>query len=170
MQLKRILPLIVCFWIFSGFYSGPHKFYVSVTEVEYNQNQSSLQIISRVFTDDMEKLLQTRYLKDLYLARESEHDQADVYLEEYLSQKLKITVDGTSYPHTFLGKQYDNDLLILYIEVEDVKAVSQIYVKNQILTDLFPGQKNVVHVEVGDKTRSLLLNRDRDSGLLNFGN
>ena len=160
--LLLILPLIS--------FQGLHKFYVSVTEIEHNSEAQTLQIISRVFTDDMENLLKTRSAEELYLTKNEEHPSADKYLQKYLSQKLEVEVDGEQYPLKYIGKKYDNDMLIFFIEVEKVSSVNRILVRNEVLTDLFPDQKNVVHVEVRDQTKSLLLSRSEESGILNFSN
>ena len=149
-------------------FTGMHKFYVSLTDVEYNPETEALQIISRVFTDDMERLLQERFDEDLYLLKKEEHPLADEFLEKYVTGKLKISVNGKERKLNYLGKEYENDQLVLYIEVEDVEPVERIAVENTILTDLFPEQKNVVKVEVGDKIKSLLLGSSQERGLLKF--
>jgi len=149
-------------------FQGIHKFYVSVTEIEYNSEAETLQIISRIFIDDLEKLLQERYSKELYLTKKEEHPSAEEFIEKYLDQKLKISVDGKSYPLHYLGKKYDNDILVLFIEVENVSALNTVTVQNEILTDIFPDQKNVVHVEKNGETKSLLLTRSNEEGSINF--
>lgn len=160
--LLFVLPLLS----FQGF----HKFYVSVTEIEYKSEAASLQIISRVFIDDMENLLKTRYDEELYLTAKEEHPSAEVFLEKYISEKFKIEVDGKPVVLHYLGKKYDNDIMNLYLEVEEVNDPNTVLVQNTILTDLFPDQKNVVHVELGGETKSLLLTRSSERGLLNFNN
>lgn len=145
-----------------------HKFYLSVTEIEYNPENKSLQIISRVFVDDMEKLLQERYNSELFLTKEKEHPDADAFLDKYITQRVKIAVNGEQEKLHYLGKKYDKDQLILFIEVENVPEIKNISVENKILTGLFPDQKNVVHVEFKGKTKSLLLTRDHDIDMLKF--
>ena len=149
-------------------FNSVHKFYVSVTEMEYNDKSKSLQVISRVFTDDMENLLRTRFNGELYLTKEEEHPAAEDFLQKYLSAKLRVTVNGEEKNFSYIGKQYDNDQLILYIEVENVAPIESVEVQNEVLTDLFPDQKNVVHVTYKGKTKSLLLSRHQESGQLNF--
>lgn len=150
-------------------FTGVHKFYVSLTDIEYNPETEALQIISRVFTDDIEKLLQERYDEELYLVKKDEHPQADEFLEKYVTGKLRISVNGKERKLNYLGKEYDNDQLVLYIEIENVEPVERIAVENTILTDLFPEQKNVIKVEVGGEIKSLLLGSAQERGLLNFG-
>lgn len=145
-----------------------HKFYVSVTEIEYNREAESLQIISRVFTDDFENLLKKRYDKDIRLGSDVETPDAASCFEKYLTQKMKIKVDGKPVKLNYLGKEYENDMILLYIEVVDVPSFQKIEVKNTVLMDLFQEQKNLIHVEHKGKTRSLVLTDGREEDVLNF--
>ncbi|WP_029038355.1 DUF6702 family protein [Salinimicrobium xinjiangense] len=160
--LLSLLPLLS--------FSVAHKFYVSATDIKYNEEQRSLQIISHVFTDDLENLLKTRYNKELYLVEEEEHPAADKFVERYFQDKLNISVNGKKRTLNYLGKEYNKDQLLIYIEVEDVEPIRNISVENAILTDLFPEQKNVVKVSYNGKIKSLLLMRDAVQGTLKFSN
>lgn len=157
-----LLPLLA--------YTAAHKFYVSATDIEYNQQNKSLQVISHIFIDDLEKLLQERYSKDLFLLKEGEHPQADKYVQKYFQDKLHIRVNGKELELNYLGKEYDKDELLVYIEVTDVEPIHSIFVENAVLTDIFPEQKNVVKVEFQNTIKSLLLSRSEINGILKFSN
>ena len=156
------------FFLLSGFKSGAHEFYLSVTEIEYNRQQQSLQIITRVFIDDFQNVLNQRYGAKLQLSEEAEEGAIAGNISKYLQQKLKLRVDGEELQLNYLGKEYDADQLILYIEVENIAPFNNIEVTNSILTDLFDDQKNIVHVKVNDKTKSLLLMRQQETEKLSF--
>ena len=156
-----LLPLLA--------FAGEHKFYVSLTDIAYDQETKALQIISRLFTDDTEKLLRERYNEAVFLSAEEEHEQVDEYLERYLEEKFRISVNGIPREVNYLGKEYKTDKIVLYLEVTNVEAVEEITVANTLLSDLFPEQKNVVKVEVGDKIKSLLLGSFKEQGSLFFG-
>ena len=79
-----------------------------------------------------------------------------------------MKINGEELQLNYLGKEYDADQLVLYIEVENVAAFDEIEVTNEILTDLFDDQKNVVHVKVNNKTKSLLLMRQQETEKLTF--
>ena len=155
-----LLPLLA--------FTTAHKFYVSATDIEYNEKTKSLQIISHVFTDDLEELLKTRYNKDLFLLKEGEHPEADKFVKKYFRDKLKIRVNGKEQRLNYIGKEYDKDQLLVYLEAENVEAPKNVSVENAVLTDLFPEQKNVVKVEHKGDIKSLLLTRNELSGSLNF--
>ncbi|MCF4102408.1 hypothetical protein L1I30_12085 [Gillisia sp. M10.2A] len=145
-----------------------HKFYISVTEVEYNQKNKSLQIISRVFIDDLEKLLQKRYDKSLMLSSKDEKEAVTTYLKKYLDQKLQIEVNGVPVAVKYIGKEYEDDMALIYLEVTDVSELKSIKVKNAILTDMFEEQKNLVHIEYRGETKSMILTSGRLEEVLNF--
>lgn len=165
--MRKILILFVLLLPQLSFTTA-HKFYVSVTDIEYNEKQKSLQIIAHVFIDDLEKLLKERYKKDLFLLKKGEHPEADAYVQKYFEDKMKISVNGKERTLKYIGKEYDNDELLLYIEVENVEPFDKIEVENTVLTDMFPEQKNIIKVENKGEVKSLLLMRDKVKGTLNF--
>lgn len=163
---KKLFLLVLLPVLFS--FAALHKFYVSVTEIEYNEKAKSLQIISRVFTDDLENLLKKRYDQNARLGANIETAGVSSHFEKYLEQKIEIKVDGKPVKLNYLGKEYENDMILLYIEVVDVPAFNKIEVRNTVLMDLFREQKNLVHVEHKGKTRSLVLADGREEDALNF--
>lgn len=163
---KQLFLFLLIFPLFS--FVELHKFYVSVTEMEYRTKKKSLQMITRVFTDDFEDVLQGRYSKSLYLSKENEHPQAEAYIEKYVLQKMQVKVNGKLQELNYVGKEYENDMVLLYIEAENVPEVQTIEVENTLLFDFFPEQKNIVHVEVNNEIKSLLLYRGEEKGQINF--
>lgn len=167
--MKKTILLFIALLPLLAFTSA-HKFYVSTTDIEYNEQNKSLQIISHVFIDDFEKLLKARYSEDLFLLKEGEHSQADSYVEKYFHNKFNISVNGKLLKLKYLGKEYDRDELLVYMEAENVEPIHSISVKNAVLTDMFPEQKNVVKVEYKGTIKSLLLGRSEPRGILKFNN
>ncbi|MGB7393438.1 MAG: DUF6702 family protein [Pricia sp.] len=147
-----------------------HKFYVSVTNVKYSEKDSALQITSRIFIDDFENVLQERYDFEAGLATKNESDEADAYIEKYLRTKLVVEVNGEQASYNFIGKKYDADVMICYIEVPDVDLAetTSIQIENEILTDLFDEQKNIVHFNMDGKKKSFVLIKSDTKGMLNL--
>ncbi|HSP41218.1 MAG TPA: DUF6702 family protein [Gillisia sp.] len=166
MKHYKLLGLIT-FFIFISF-SPPHKFYVSVTEIEHNQKSQSLQIISRVFIDDLENVLRKRYNDKIRLGRDYETPGVQEVFSKYLEHKMKIELDQKSGDVKYIGREYENDMIVFYLEVENVNDFQNIKVMNTILMDLFEDQKNLVHVEIKGKTKSLILARGKEEDILKF--
>lgn len=157
-----ILPLVA--------FTVAHKFYVSVTNISYSEKDRSLQITSRIFIDDFENVLLERYGIEARLATDKESKQASAYLEKYLRTKFLMFIDGEQIQYNFLGKKYDNDIMICYLEIPEVtiEKIKSIAVQNELLTDLNDEQKNVVHFKIKGKKKSFVLMRDNNKGMLNL--
>ncbi|WP_127138442.1 DUF6702 family protein [Flagellimonas oceanensis] len=171
MKLKRVklLVLPLAMLLFLSF-SSAHKFYLSVTNIVYSEDDSAFQITSRIFIDDLDRLLNERYGVEANLATPKESKIADEYIGKYFRSKFVVELDGEIVPYTFLGKRYDKDVVICYLEIPNVELseVKSMSVQNEVLMDLFDEQKNVVHVKWEDNKRSFVLIRENNKGMLNL--
>ncbi|GAB5475988.1 MAG: hypothetical protein Mars2KO_40870 [Maribacter sp.] len=147
-----------------------HKFYVSVTNVGYSEKEDALQITSRVFIDDMDAVMKERY--DIYTELDTERESplAEEYLEKYLRTKFVVEVNGEPRTYDYIGKKYDNDVVIFYLEIPQLKypEVSSIQIQNEMLTDLFDDQQNIVHFKIDGKKKSFVLMKENTKGVLNL--
>ena len=150
--------------------AGAHKFYVSVTNVEYAEEDQAFQITSRLFIDDLETALNARYEVDAQLAAENEIEQSNELISKYLKTKVSIRINGQERNFVFLGKEYKDDLVICYMELDDIvlDELKSIEVRNDLLTEFFEEQQNVVHLKIGQTKKSFILVRENNKGMLNF--
>ncbi len=139
-----------------------HKYYVSVTDIEYASEAKSLQVISRLFVDDIEKVLQERYDDSIKI----EHELVDTYIEKYFSKKLLIQVNNELKQFRFIGKEIEGDMVHFYFEIENISNIETISVTNKLLFDVFDNQQNITHLKINDKKKSFLFIKDSASGLL----
>jgi len=149
---------------------GVHKFYVSVTNVEYYDKGKALQITSRVFIDDFEKALEERYEVKTLMGTPEEILNAEVYIEKYLNAKFLVKINGEVVRYQFLGKKYDNDIMICFLEIPEISIgeVNSIEIQNELLMDIFEEQKNILHFKILEKKKSFVLIRENNKGMLNF--
>ncbi len=158
--LILLLPLLA--------YTTVHKFYVTVTQIEYIKEKQSLQIISRIFIDDFEALIRQRYDEDITLDASKEETQIDFYIEKYLKEKIQIKINDSIRNLVFIGKEYEDDIIYCYLEIENVTAIKSFEITNQILFDLFEEQQNIVKTKINSKNKSFILISQNDMGVLNF--
>lgn len=145
-----------------------HKYYLSLTQIEYNQDEKSLQVIINVFMDDIETALNKDYSIDLQLTTKKELTNSDEYFKKYLEDKLEFKAEDKDLHFNYLGKEYEGDLVYFYLEVENVSKPTSLEVSNKILIKHFPEQQNVVKMKIGKKKRSKILNKKNDKALLKF--
>lgn len=149
---------------------GAHKFYVSVTNIEYYDKGEALQITSRLFIDDFEKVLEERYEVRTFLATPEEIANANLHIEKYLNAKFLVKINGKTAPYNFIGKKYDNDIMVCFLEIPNIalEQIDSIEIQNELLMDLFEEQKNILHFKILEKKKSFVLIRESNKGMLNF--
>ncbi len=166
MKLIKLSFLILLFPLITAF--SAHKFYVSITKIEYVADNNSVQIITKIFTDDMETVLSERYSRDISLGTKRETQTDLDLLQKYMLQKIKISINGKPAELKYLGQEYEMDMVVSYIEISDVKNLKSIEIANSTLIDIYPEQQNIVHFKTRDSRRSLILDKDEPRGVLNF--
>lgn len=136
---------------------------MSLTQINYKNDAKSIQIIINVFIDDIETALNKDYKIDLQLTTTKELKDNDTYFEKYLNKKMLFKVDGVSKNFTYIGKEYDGDLVYFYLEIEDISQLKTIDVTNNILISHFPKQQNLTKCKLGNKNKSILLTKQENS-------
>ncbi|AVR44060.1 hypothetical protein C7S20_01605 [Christiangramia fulva] len=166
--MKKIAILLVCVFALTSFKANLHKTYLSVTEIEYSNDEQSLQIISRVFIDDFEQVLNQRYQKDISFSYKEDLSKHKDLMQQYLNEKLNISVDGKPVKIQLLGSKFDADQIEMFIEADEVNDFNTITVKDLMLTDLFDSQKNIVNIKKNSEVKSMLLMKSDGQKTINF--
>lgn len=125
-----------------------HEFHVSKSQIEYNQEQQTLQISVHIFLDDLEIAIEESGGGKNFLCTEKETKDAVTILQKYIAKHLVINVNGEAQAYDFIGKELSEDLAAIwcYFEIKNVEIPNSIEVTNEILMDLYDDQKNIVHV------------------------
>jgi Domain of unknown function (DUF6702) len=166
MKLIKLLFFAILIPLFA--FTTVHKFYVSVTQVEYVKEKQSVQIIARVFIDDFEELLRKRYDENITLNVSKDESAIDTYIKKYLFAKIQIEINGDFKKLKFLGKEYEDDIMYCYLEITDIERIDSFKITNQLLFDVFEEQQNIVKTKINSKSKSFMLTPNNDSGVLNF--
>ena len=163
---KSVLILVLPLFAFTV----AHKYYLSVTNIAYSEKDDALQITTRIFIDDLENLLKERYNVVAHLSTDLELKNIDAYFEKYLRAKFELEINGEIKPYDVIGREYDSDVIIFYLEVSkvDFSSISTIQVKNEVLTDLYDEQQNIVHFKLKGKKNSFVLAKPDTKGMLNL--
>ena len=159
---------IACFFLLISLAFTTHKYYLSLTQIEYNKDQKSLEVIINVFMDDIELAINKEYAIDLNLTTKDELKDADVYFHNYLTKNLTFTIDNDIVTHNYIGKEYEGDLVYFYLEIAVKENPKSLEVFNTILLTYFEQQQNVVKFKNGSKRQSKILSKNTNKALLNF--
>jgi hypothetical protein len=146
-----------------------HPLHISVTEIEYNEKVEALQIISRIFVDDLEVAIRAKTeLPDLDILNPKKGLTTKGLIADYVKGHLKIRLDGKEQQLNFLGYEEENLAFICYIEIEKVKNFKVIEVENTVITEAFDDQSNLVHVTYKGPIKSMRLMKDKPSDKFTF--
>lgn len=154
------LPSFILTWF--------HPLHVSVTEIEMDHKDKRLEIMMRVFMDDLETTLRQQYqIPDLDVLN-PKGKTLDQMMDEYLKLHFKIALDNKAQSIKYLGHEQEGDAFIFYIEVDKVKKWKTIRIQNDIIMEIYDDQSNLVHVTSNEIVRSLRLTTKKPIDQLTF--
>lgn len=153
---KLILTSIFAVILLMSF-SVLHKFYVSVTQIDYNQKKERVEISSRIFIDDLEHVLEKKYKQKMYLATPKENPKAKEFVNQYVTEKIAVIINRKEQKLVFLGSEYEDDVLICYLKVDYSKKIINFDIYNNLLTEAYSEQQNIVHTNINNTKKSFLL-------------
>ncbi|MEO7987978.1 MAG: DUF6702 family protein [Chryseolinea sp.] len=145
-----------------------HPLHVTVTEIEFDEKEKRLEIMMRVFADDLETTMRKQFNQPELDIIRPKGTTVDQMMTEYLKNHLKISLEGKPQKVTYLGHEIEGEAFIFYIEVSNVKKLKTISVSNDILMEIHNDQSNLVHVTVRGTVRSLRLTTEKASDKLTF--
>ncbi|MGA9271439.1 MAG: DUF6702 family protein [Lutimonas sp.] len=162
----RILLTFLLLTSFTLTSFGPHKHYISLTQIEYNQSEKAVQITMRFFIDDLEKAVNSRFDQTLALATAEELKNANVYIERYLENKFKLWINGSEMSPDYLGKKYEDDQVFFFLELNEVLKIDMIEVQNSMLMEIYEEQQNYVKLKIGETDKTFILVKANDKEML----
>ena len=145
-----------------------HKYYISLTKIDFIENEKMVQITMRFFIDDIENTLENRFDIKLELDTENENKKANTFLEKYIVSKFEVIINENVKTLNFLGKEYENDVVFFYLEITDIETVNKIEVQNRMLFEEFPEQENYIKFNINKSKKTYILSKKNDKEMLNF--
>ncbi len=146
-----------------------HPIHVSVTEIEYNEKNKSLEIISRIFIDDLELSVRKQVNNEsLDLLSPGVEKTTDQLVSDYLRGHFIVKLDGKVSKISYLAHEIDGLAMICYLEIEGVRKFKTIEVTNSVIQEIHGDQSNLVHVTYNGPIKSMRLTRDLPVGSLSF--
>lgn len=137
---------------------------MSITEINFNAENQSLEISIQFFTDDLEKAVEGINQQRLLLGTDKENIQADSLINNYIKANFKISQNKKELSWKYIGKESERDYTFAYLELKNFDKNTAIWLSNTLLIELFDSQVNKVNFNNGDYSKSISLHKDlRDS-------
>lgn len=138
-----------------------HPIYVSVTEIEHNAKDKTLEVSCKIFTDDFEKTLRSTYNTYVDLLKPKDKNAANKLVADYVQKHLLIKVDGKPVVLQFLGYEQDEEGIVSYYQVNNINTVKKLDITDNILFEYKKEQLSIIHTTVnGNKKSTKLVNPD----------
>jgi len=161
--------MMLLFTLLLSLCTPAHPIHISVTEIEFDEKERELEIVMRIFADDLETSIRVeRNEPELDLLHPAIGQTTDDLAKAYILKRLSVSLDGKFQKLNYLGSELDGDALVFYIQVTQVKNWKSIGITNSVILETYDDQSNLVHVTIRGKTKSLRLIRNNPSGTLTF--
>ena len=149
---KWLFISLAYFPLFKG--AANHPIFVSVTEIEHNAKEKTLEVSCKIFTDDFEKTLRTEYKVHVDLLDEKIRPTMDKVVNDYVQRHLKISADGKLVPLKYLGYEKIDEGIYSYFEASNIPTVQKLEVTDNVLLEFNTQQINLVHATVNGNRKS----------------
>ncbi len=133
---------------------GAHPYYVSVTDIKYNEAKKTLEISCKLFTNDLEDALKRTTKSKVDIINPADRKATEKILDNYIQKRLIIKLNKKTISYTFVGYEKEEDLIWAYFEFYSKEPPKTLEIDDKILYDFLKEQINLVHATVGDKKLS----------------
>lgn len=161
------MALILYKWLFLAtvWINNPivlsHPIYLSVTEIEHNAADKTLEISCKIFTDDLEKRLREINKQPIDLINPTDKKKMEKMLSDYVTRHLLIKANGQNQQLKFKGYEQIEEAIYSYYEVDNIPVLKNITITDNILFEYKSEQMSLLHVIVkGERKSTRLINPD----------
>lgn len=145
----------------SSFHFKKHPYYINVVDMKYNAQQKSMQLSTRLFTNDLEDALEKIHHKKIDVLNPKNKAELDSILFSYIKQRLHISINKKDQNLDYVGYEREEESIWTYFEIKKVSAPKTLSINIKLLYDYLPSQVNIVHSEInGVKKSSKVTNPD----------
>jgi ABC-type lipoprotein release transport system permease subunit len=135
-----------------------HPYYISMTDINYNNKSKSLEVSIRIFTDDFEKVMRKNCNCKVDLLKPENKKAMGILINQYIQEHLQLKVNGQTKTLEFAGYQQEEESTWNYFQVKDIQQVKKIEISNSLLHDFREEQINMLHININGKEQSDKLN------------
>ncbi len=141
-------------WLATAMLGFFHPFYVSVTEINHNPKEQTLEISCKMFSEDLEDILKKNYKTPVDLTAPKQTAQNEKMIQDYIVKHLAIQANGKALKLNFIGFEKEAESIYCYFETDKITAVKKLDITDSILQDFSDKQINIIHVMMNNNRKS----------------
>ena len=155
-------------WLMTAVLGLIHPFFVSMTDINFNNGTKELEISVRIFSDDLENTLAKYHTGKIDILHPADQGQMNAYVNDYIQKHLQFTVNDYAVQMKFVGYEQQEESIWSYFEVAGIDDVKKIKVFNNLLHDYTDKQINMLHLRVNKNEQSYKLDYPKNMISFNF--
>ena len=145
-----------------------HPFYVSVTEVNHNSKNKTVEISSKIFFDDLEHGIEQESKVSFDIVKPTDKAKVNTLIANYVKKHLILKIDGKVYAMNYVGYEIQGEAAWCYFEIPKINKIGTIEINNNILYQLHTEQINMLNVTVAGKRQSTKLDAPESKASFKF--
>jgi hypothetical protein len=145
-----------------------HPIFVSVTEIEHNAKDKTLEISCKIFTDDFEKTLREAYKTHIDLLQPKDKNAMNKLVSDYVQKHLQVKVDDKAVALQFIGYEQEEEGIVSFYQVNNIPAVKKLDITDNILFEYKKEQISIIHTHVNGNRKSTKLVNPEEKASFEF--
>jgi uncharacterized protein DUF6702 len=145
-----------------------HPLYVTVTEINHNAKDKTLELSCKIFTNDFEAALEKTFHAKADLSEAKDKKATDKLVSDYIQKHFQIKADGKPVLLEFVGSEKETDATWSYFQVSNMATVKKLEITNNLLYETFEGEINIMHVTVSGNRKSEKLTSPETNVVFDF--
>ena len=122
--------------------AAAHTFHTSLTRMDYNAEEKTLEITIQVFAHDLETAIEKRVGKRVNLEKSPD---ATKFILDYLNDGFTLkNRNGEMQKLAWVGKEQSADSIWLYVEAKSPEGLENASLENRLFFELHKDQVNLV--------------------------
>ncbi len=126
-----------------------HPIHVSVTNLEFQSENNTISLSFKVFTDDFQLLVNQLYDVQVDLSENGNYELHKEKIDFYFQEHFKIIFKGKELKFTNEGIKRNDEAVWFFYNIVTKKEVKTFVIKNSLMLDLYPDQKNLLILKKG---------------------
>src|SRR5215475_3485049 len=150
-------------------FPNPHRVHVSVTNLEFNQPRQTVEIVIRVFMDDLENALSLRAKRAVKIdpATAGKDRQVVELVMAYLRSSFELkNKAGRTVTLSWNGIEGQQDMFWIFVKGRTPGGLEGAQLRNKIFCDLVDDQVNIVNAKHQGKQVGLMFESKDDFKIL----
>ncbi len=148
--------------------SANHPVYVTVTEIEHNKKDNTLEISCKFFTDDLEKTLRQNYKTHVDLQDAKYKSAMNNLIASYVPAHLKLQANDVAINLHYVGYEIIEEGVYAYFDVRISASLKKLKIHQDLLFEFQQQQLGIVHVKDNGVTKSAKLQNPEADAVFTF--